>query len=588
MKNEDKKFIIAKKNIKNDIIKRQKKKIISQKEVRSNTEEKKQENNNYAIDKIEQKGKASGKFALNKGYPLLKGEIKTFAQRRKENIKKLNKQILTQDELTNEELKILTSNQTKPAVPIKKGRLFHTQKNYTKAMKSLTTKAKSNSSRLNQISKEQQKQAQNKFIQKKRKEMILENIYENKAKITQRTIIKSKKQFQRVIIALKKAVTVKTISIMGAVIALIMLLALAGGAVAVVNTPFGIFFSGEDGYDNSVAKAVAEINEEFEARKEELLSYPADRIVITHLPGGGSDLIITNWNEVIAAFAAKTASDKDEAQDVVVIDEERKQLLQEVFWDMNELSSHTETIHHGSGDNAWIEIVLYITLTSKTHEQMYEQYDFTPYQIGAAEELLKPEYEQMMAELIGNFGDSLTITDKELEQILEKLPEDLSLERRKIVETACTLVGKVNYFWGGKSNAIGWDNRWGTPMKVTAAGSRTTGTIRPFGLDCSGFVDWVFNNSLGYILGEGGGVRAQHDNCEDISWSEALPGDLVFYPNDTHIGIIIGKDDDGELLVVHCASGYNNVVVTGIEGFISVKMFYINYLPRFSIPQTQS
>ena len=336
------------------------------------------------------------------------------------------------------------------------------------------------------------------------------------------------------------------------------------------NTPFGIFISGEDGYDNSVAKAVTEINEEFEARKEELLSYPADRIVITHLPSGGSDLIITNWNEVIATFAAKTVSDKDEAQDVVVIDEERKQLLQEVFWEMNELSSHTETIQHGNGDNAWIEIVLYITLESKSHEQMYEPYDFTPYQISAAEELLKPEYEQMMAELIGNFGDNLVIDSEELEQILEELPHDLSPERRKILETACTLVGKVHYFWGGKSNAIGWDNRWGTSMKVTAPGSRTTGTIRSFGLDCSGFVDWVFNNSLNYILGEGGGARAQHDNCEDISWSEALPGDLVFYPNDTHIGIIIGKDDNGELLVVHCASDYNNVVVTGIEGFVSV------------------
>ena len=570
MKNEDKKLIIAKKNIKNDIIKRQKNKIISQKEVRSNTEEKEQESNNYAISQIEQKGKASGRFALNKGYPLIKGEIKTFAQRRKENVKKLNKQILTQDELTNEELKILTANQIKPAVLIKKGRLFYTQKNYTKAMKSLTKKVKSNSPRLNQISKEQQKQIQNKFIQQKRKEMMLDNIYENKAKVTQRTIIKSKEQFQKVIITLKKAVTVKTISILGAMIALIMLLALAGGAVAVVNTPFGIFFSGEDGYDNSVAKAVTEINQEFEARKEELMSYPADRIVITHLPSGGSDLVITNWNEVIATFAAKTASDKDAAQDVVVIDEERKYLLQEAFWDMNELSSHTETIRHGSSDNAWIEIVLYITLTSKTHEQMYEPYDFTPYQISAAEELLKPEYAQMMAELIGNFGDSLVITDGELEEILEKLPHDLSPERRKIVETACTLVGKVNYFWGGKSNAIGWDNRWGIPMKVTAAGSRTTGTIRPFGLDCSGFVDWVFNNSLGYILGEGGGARAQHDNCEDISWSEALPGDLVFYPTDTHIGIIIGKDDNGELLVVHCASGYNNVVVTGTEGFVSV------------------
>ena len=51
---------------------------------------------------------------------------------------------------------------------------------------------------------------------------------------------------------------------------------------------------------------------------------------------------------------------------------------------------------------------------------------------------------------------------------------------------------------------------------------------------------------------------------------------------------LIGTDSDSELLVVHCAGGYNNVVVTGTEGFVSVKMFYINYLPRFSIPQTQS
>ena len=44
---------------------------------------------------------------------------------------------------------------------------------------------------------------------------------------------------------------------------------------------------------------------------------------------------------------------------------------------------------------------------------------------------------------------------------------------------------------------IGWDSRWGMPMKVTAEGSSTTGTVRPFGLDCSGMVDWVFYNQSG-------------------------------------------------------------------------------------------
>ena len=33
------------------------------------------------------------------------------------------------------------------------------------------------------------------------------------------------------------------------------------------------------------------------------------------------------------------------------------------------------------------------------------------------------------------------------------------------MEKVLSLVGKVNYFWGGKSSAIGWDPRWGTLMK---------------------------------------------------------------------------------------------------------------------------
>ena len=51
---------------------------------------------------------------------------------------------------------------------------------------------------------------------------------------------------------------------------------------------------------------------------------------------------------------------------------------------------------------------------------------------------------------------------------------------------ACSLVGKVNYFWGGKSSAIGWDNEWGKLKTVSAEGNKTTGTKRPVGLNCSG------------------------------------------------------------------------------------------------------
>lgn len=109
-------------------------------------------------------------------------------------------------------------------------------------------------------------------------------------------------------------------------------------------------------------------------------------------------------------------------------------------------------------------------------------------------------------------------------------------------------------------------------MEVTAAGSSTTGTFRPYGLDCSGYADWVFYNASGgeYIIGHGGGAHAQHTYCADIAWEDALPGDLVFYPEDTHVGIVGGRDENGDLLIIHCASGANNVVITGVSGFTSI------------------
>ena len=98
--------------------------------------------------------------------------------------------------------------------------------------------------------------------------------------------------------------------------------------------------------------------------------------------------------------------------------------------------------------------------------------------------------------LTGSYQD-IDLSPEEIQEIIKKLPTDLSEERKQVVLTAYQLLEKVNYFWGGKSLVLGWDSRWGTPMEVTAAGSSSSGTVRPFGLDCSGFVDWVFYNQSG-------------------------------------------------------------------------------------------
>ena len=362
----------------------------------------------------------------------------------------------------------------------------------------------------------------------------------------------------------------------GVVSAVSSILSAGGGAVvlvlfltvilvaAIIASPFGILFSNESREAGVVpiSAAVAQINYDFNAELEALQTAENyDSISVTGQPA--------DWVEVLAVFAVKVAGADADAADVATMDADRIARLKAVFWDMTTITHRIEIIHHpgsGEGDDGWTERNLYITITAKTAEEMKTEYHFNRNQIAALDELL--EQRDLLRELI----EDVYSVSGDTAALLRNLPEDLSPEREAVVRAACSLVGKVNYFWGGKSLVIGWDARWGELRLVTAAGSSTTGTYRPYGLDCSGFVDWVFYNQSGgsYVIGHGGGATMQHSYCTNISWADAQPGDLVFYPDNSHVGIIGGKDANGELLIIHCASGYNNVVITGKEGFTSI------------------
>ena len=336
-------------------------------------------------------------------------------------------------------------------------------------------------------------------------------------------------------------------------------------AGAFLASPLGILFADEQESDDTVplATAIAEIQGEYHAELERLQNGDFASVQIV---GQAPD-----WREVVAVFASKTAGAGD-GVDVFTLDEERVELLRQVFWDMCEITTATQTVDVPDSDpdddvdDGHTGIALTITITAKTAEQMRMEYSFTKYQNDALDILL---------ENLGSLNipmGSLTISQEDAIELLENLPDDLDPERKNVVETAVQLVGRVSYFWGGKSLTLGWDDRWGTPMEVTAAGSGSTGTIRPFGLDCSGFVDWTFYNATNgsYYPGRGGGAATQHSYCINISWSDAQPGDLVFYPADVHVGIVGGRDTDGNLLIVHCSGGANGVVITGSAGFTSV------------------
>ena len=153
--------------------------------------------------------------------------------------------------------------------------------------------------------------------------------------------------------------------------------------------------------------------------------------------------------------------------------------------------------------------------------------------------------------------------------VRQSVGDDVSEERVNVITAAYSLVGEVGYFWGGKSTKIGEDPSWGTAEKVSAAGSASTGTVRAYGLDCSGFVTWsVINGYLnqGVQSSVGDGTSDQWEKANVVNEQDAQPGDLVFQKgpeagSDNHVGIICGKTDAGDWIAVHCSSSKNGVTV---------------------------
>lgn len=369
----------------------------------------------------------------------------------------------------------------------------------------------------------------------------------------------------RSILAAARSLIVAMMAGGSTVVSLVLIICLIGLLIA---SPFGIFFSGENsGTGYTMPDAVSMLNSEFSARIEQIKAEnPHDEL---DMDNAGSAAMVSNWRDVLTIYAVQTTTNDTSPDEVATLTEEKMEILREIFWDMNAISYRLETV--SGGEDAGDTVILHITVTVKDHLQMADEYRFNADQRKLLEELIQPKYQDLFMALTGSYQD-IELSPDEVAKIMENLPADLSEARREVVLTAYQLLGRVHYYWGGKSLVIGWDSRWGMPMEVTAEGSSTTGTVRPFGLDCSGMVDWVFYNQSGgqYVIGHGGGATAQHSYCTPIDWSDAQPGDLVFYPEDSHVGIVCGFDSSGNIMIIHCASGYNNVVVTGKAGFTTI------------------
>ena len=353
----------------------------------------------------------------------------------------------------------------------------------------------------------------------------------------------------------------------------------------VLSSPFAIFFSILGGQEEmvSVISVLDDMKEDFRYSVQQEQADSSADIIKTIVMGSEDGSLIDNSEDVLIAFAVKYNVKKDDAEQIAVLSDKQVEKLKKVYWDMNVINTTYETTSkevevtttNGKGEKVTetktvTTTTKIITIDSLTAEDIGEIYGFDDVQNQMIAKMRQSGYGVLMA----SSNVKTFLTREEINAIQSYIPEGITIKSEIVVEAAESLVGKVNYFWGGKSLAIGWDERFGTDMEVTSPGSSSTGTIRPFGLDCSGFVTWVFVNaglpadSIELTIGHG--TTAQWNVSTSIPASTAMEGDLAFLAipgtrKVNHIGIVVGRNDDGQILVAHCSSGANNVSIATAE-----------------------
>ena len=304
----------------------------------------------------------------------------------------------------------------------------------------------------------------------------------------------------------------------------------------IVGSCFGIFFSGEgSGTGQTMRQAVQEINADYQSQ----IDTARANLTYDELEMSGSRAV---WPEVLAVYAVKTTTDPNDPQEVATVDDDKKAILKDIFWQMNEISSHTESkteeviTETDDGHGNIVETTttvtrtyLYITVSHKTAEEMADHFNFTTDQRQQLSELLAEENRKLWSSVLYGIytGDDAIVT------------------------VALSQVGNIGgepyWSWYGFGSRVEW---------------------------CACFVSWCADQ-CGYIdtgvcpkfAGCGNGVQWFQERGQWMDGSdEPAPGMIIFFDWDNtggsgpqdgeadHVGIV-QKVEDGIIYTIEGNSG---------------------------------
>ena len=363
------------------------------------------------------------------------------------------------------------------------------------------------------------------------------------AKAAAQAAVKIAQVVAKAIVAAAKAIAAAVKELAAAIAAggwvSVIVIAVVAVVALLVCSAFGLFAHEDTTGCKPMNEIIAEINSEYHERMEndalaiDIGSY--DALMISYIGEGDGESPVNNWNDVLAVFAVCCTTDEVDPIQVMELTDVSIDYIRNIFYQMNTYTLTTGGAYDEEED--MYVLTVYINQSCMDYREAADYFRLTDYQREILYEMMKPEYCEYYARLMGiNVSGGANVNE-----ILSLLPSGMGGD---VCRAAISKLG-APYVLGAKG-----DDKF----------------------DCSGLVCWAINQvdpDLGAHFWARAADQAYYCHIHDmeIEQSELQPGDLIFWQNRQcsgcgrwnevhHTGIYIGLG-----MVIEASSSKGRVVI---------------------------
>ena len=292
----------------------------------------------------------------------------------------------------------------------------------------------------------------------------------------------------------------------------ILIIVLAVCVAGIIGSSFGIFFAEPDDPTRGIRAVITDINEQYMTE----LNVAIDAI-------GHDDVVFngafTAWPDVLAVYAVRVTTDPTNPTEVVTLNEEKIQILTDLYYEMNVYTMSTEQVPEQvevilldtdgnpvlDDDGAPVyttetvmRTILYVDMHSRSATEEATELGFNDDQMSQLEQLLStgniPFWQSLLGGIIGITDTYVMPDDENCIYIYNYLRNTMGLSRAQ----ACAIIANIQYESSFNPHALGdngtsyglcqWHNERWTNMQT-----------------------WCANHGYDYTTVEGQCAYLQHD-----------------------------------------------------------------------------